>query len=205
MVTRYTTVSGNGLPSWNQYVKHGYVVQWYGQVNGSGPAVWAERTNFTSGVDITAKVEVDGYLRFSIWNGYTMSMRLATNNEEPALRIGGNMRVVYDDFRTSYKDEPSISEFGTRNYDVSSRWIQYASGANTFTNYMLPRLSRTASVADNTVSMPGDPRIQLGDTLAVEDGDGFGSGFGLQVVGITREFNEENGLLDTYTVEVVQM
>ena len=68
---------------------------------------------------------------------------------------------------------------------------------------LVSKLGRPIPVTD-AITVPGDPRIQLGDVIEIDDPDGFGGSMKLQVLGITRELEDGIGLVDTYQVEVVE-
>ena len=68
---------------------------------------------------------------------------------------------------------------------------------------IVARMGRPIPVSDQ-VTVPGDPRIQLGDLIQVQDSEGFGEQTWLQVYGIQRELDADNGLTDTYTIEAVK-
>jgi hypothetical protein len=53
------------------------------------------------------------------------------------------------------------------------------------------------------ITLAGDPRIQLGDTFRVSDPEGFGARFDMQVFGITRTYDVQSGLSDTYAVKLI--
>jgi len=213
-VRRYAT-SGTVNPRWNQYVKHGYVAQWYTQTGGSGPVFWQEDNAKASGVDVFSKFE-RGKLHIEIWNGYDQSVRFTTNDSnfkasdpgwhpnegEAALRIGGSMKVTYDPEIKTYKDSSTFVQYGQRMLEINSPWIQFGNPNSNFTDYLLPRVSQVVPVADQDVVMPGDPRIQLGDTLLVKDADGIGEEFKMQITGITRSYSADRGLEDSYVVEL---
>src|SRR5690606_12668458 len=104
-----------------------------------------------------------------------------------------------------YRDEDSIAKYGSRNLQIDNRWIQFGSPNYLFANYLSDRAARVVSLADQEIEAPGDPRIQLGDTILVRDEEGFGEGFKIQVTGITRTFSRDGGLTDSYSVEVFQV
>src|SRR5690606_27042751 len=188
------------LSPWNQYRTHGYVMQVYNNSSKS----WEEYTgNYP---DIKAKVEIDGFIRLEVWNDFDNTLRFGFGTDaEPALRIGGSLKVDYDPAISNYRDEDSIAKYGARNLQIDNRWIQFGSPNYLFANYLSDRAARVVSLADQAIEAPGDPRIQLGDTILVRDEEGFGDEFKIQVTGITRTFTRDEGLTDSYTVEVFQV
>lgn len=207
VMTRYrssSTAPPDGLPTWNQYRKHGYVLQRY---QTTAPAGWYEIDSSygTSSTAVFTRVDKDGFLHFQIVNPYSNTIRFAFGEEEPAFRVGGSLKIDYDPAISNYRDEDSIAKYGARNLQIDNRWIQFGSPNYLFANYLSDRASRVVSVADQEIEAPGDPRIQLGDTILVRDEEGFGDEFKIQVTGITRTFTRDEGLTDSYSVEVFQV
>src|SRR5690606_5128429 len=180
---------------------HGYVVQRWSSADG-----WREFV--VSFPPVLAKVLPNGFLLIEVYNWLTQnSVRFAFDSieagkGEPAFRVGGSMRVSYDDAIKTYKDDASINKYGRRNLTIDNRWIQFGTPEALYSSYLADRAARVVAVADQEIVMPGDPRIQLGDTLAVRDEDGFGDLFTMQITGITRTFSVDAGLTDEYTVEL---
>jgi hypothetical protein len=196
-VDRYTTISGSSLPTWNDQVQHGYVVQWL--VGG----VWAENISRSSGVDIFAYLDQNDNVVVKIYNGYSEPMRLSTDGNAPALHVGGTVVARGDDQVDTYKDLDSIKRFGGRNLPLQGDWYQE------FTNYaglltgLLAKTSRPVPSTDN-IQVPGDPRIQLGDTVRIQDRFVMGERIDCQIFGINREYSVDGGLVDTLSVEIVR-
>jgi len=208
VMTRYrssSTAVPSGLPTWNQYRKHGYVLQRY---QTTAPSGWYEIDDpdyGTGDTTVFTRVDNDGFLHFQIVNWYSNTIRFAFGDEEPAFRVGGSLKVDYDPAISNYRDEDSIAKYGARNLQIDNRWIQFGSPNYLFANYLSDRAARVVSLADQSIEAPGDPRIQLGDTILVRDEEGFGDEFKIQVTGITRTFTRDEGLKDSYTVEVFQV
>lgn len=192
---RYSTTGT--FPAWTNDVVFGYVVQWF---NGS---VWAEDNSKSSGIDINAFFNHRGEMQIEIWNGYSEPARLANNNGSAAYRV--NSTLIVDDEPTSvlFKDLTSIGKYGGRNIALSGDWHQEFTNQVGLVSQMLSKTSTPNPVTD-AITMAGDPRIQLGDTIRINDIDGFGERFDVQVYGITRTWSLQEGLSDTYSVELVR-
>lgn len=194
---KYTTLTGTGFPAWDDSVVHGYCIQYL--ING----VWQERGDRT-GVDIRVYFTNQGFLKVSIWNGWSEPIRLASgsaDNSRGAFRFTGTK--VTDDAPVSniYRNYPSIDKYGPRNLELKGDWWQDGFARTLLVPKMIVRTAQPIPATDN-IPIPGDPRLQLGDTIRVNDPDGIGDGIKLQILGVKRTFNAQ-GLSDTLTVEMV--
>lgn len=195
LVPRYSTTGT--YPAWDENVIYGYVVQWF---NGS---VWAEDNGKSSGVDINAYLNHKGEIEIRIFNGYSEPCRLANDDNQGALRINST-RIVEDEPSTAtFKNLGSIAKFGGRNIALDGDWHQEFSNLTGMVSRMLNKTIVPNPVTDD-ITMAGDPRIQLADTVRINDVDGFGERFDVQIYGITRTWSLDGGLSDTYTVELVR-
>lgn len=192
---RYSTTGT--YPDWNDNVMFGYVVQWW---NGSA---WAENNSKVSGVEINAFFNYKGEMQIEIWNGYSEPMRLATDDGGAAYRINSTFTFQDPPANTQFKNLGSISKYGGRNIALDGDWHQEYSNINGMVSGMLNKTIVPNPVTD-AITMAGDPRVQLGDTIRINDIDGFGERFDVQVYGITRTWDLNGGLSDTYTVELVR-
>lgn len=121
---------------------------------------------------------------------------------QPRFRIGGTMVHEDEPYTWSIRDEASIEDYGERVLELKNNfWLQDEWQTRGMLEDIVARMGRPIPVSD-TLTVPGDPRIQLGDTIQVQDLDGFGENMWLQVYGIKRDY-DEGGLTDTYTVEMV--
>lgn len=188
-VTRYT--SG----TWTEHINFGYVVQWF-----TG-AVWEERADFTSGIDIRCYMNAFGEIVVDITNGYPFPARLAISDTQTAFRVRGTYLLDEGSQALSVKDTASIERFQGRNMLLNSPWHQEFTNSAGLLDTMLNRTSYPVPTTTQ-VTMAGDPRIQLADGLRIVDPDGFGEQFDVQVYSIDRVFDIETGLTDTYSVEL---
>lgn len=197
---RYETPDpGSAFPTWNDSVIHGYVAQWL-HINDN---LWYEDALLVSGLEINQWSDPDGNLVIRIRNGYPMAARLWTDDNTPGLRIGGTKLWGVTEKTHTYKDVPSIQKYGGRNMLLSGDWYQE------FHNEMggvsrLLQVTKDPVPDTDSITMAGDPRIQLGDTFRVSDQEGFGTRFDMQVFGITRDYNVHSGLTDTFAVKLVK-
>jgi hypothetical protein len=193
---RYST-SGMFAGAWNDNVWFGYVVQWL--IGG----VWQEDNSRLNGVDIQSYMNHKGEIEIKIWNGWSEPARLATNGGAPALHIYASRILEDEPSTTTFKDLGSIDKYGGRNLVLDGVWHQEFTNNTGLVSEMLTRTSVPTPITDD-ITMAGDPRIQLGDTIRINDIDGFGERFDVQVYGINRSWSVADGLSDTYTVELVR-
>lgn len=210
LLLRYTklppgTPAGDTFGQWNEWVTHGYVMQLQG-VSG-----WME-PNFTNvQLEVKAWFDGTGMMNLDITNPWTENARLAVSNtptvgnadSQPAMHINGTKIVKYDDFSLTTTDRPSINKYGARNYEADGEWYQEFYDLEGLMDVLVPRTSKPIPTTDAIV-IAGDPRLQLGDTLLLEDSDGFGEQLRVQVYGISREFDVQKGLTDTLSVEMLR-
>jgi hypothetical protein len=196
---RYATTPDSFVPSqWSDDVDHGYVVQFL-----SG-GTWQEMNSRSSGVDIFSYLDWQGNVLVRVYNGYGDYCRLAAGSTDPtpALRVAGTRVYSLDAVISTSVDYASRNKYGPRNLPLSGDWYQDSYDANGLAGKLL---SRTVSPVPTTdaITIAGDPRLQLGDTVRIEDRDGFGTKFDAQIYGITRTFSLDGGLEDTLTVQLV--
>lgn len=199
ILPRYSTIVGNpyGIPIWNNNVNDGYVVQYL--VAG----VWAENDAKVSGLDILSYQDHEGNIIVNIWNGWDETARLAADTGESTLRILGTKIVGLDPVTTTHRQEDSIDQYDVRNLAITGDWYQDSYDANGMSEKLLDRTSWPVPTTDS-ITVAGDPRIQLGDMIRIKDSDGFGSQFDAQIYGINRTYTLTEGLKDVLTVQLVR-
>lgn len=197
--------------------KHGYVLQFYHTHHGSSNGkVWMERDEWTNPVTLNAFFTAEGNVAIKVVNKGSYPIRLAiglvTNpgggeplqfeQPRPALRIEGTKIIEHSQLQLPFRNEGSIIKYGERTWDLSSDWYQDSITQTRLLDVMLDRTAEPQPTTD-AITVAGDPRIQLGDVIRVNDSKGFGEDIILQVYGIKRDFTLDGGLTDTLTVEVV--
>jgi hypothetical protein len=201
-VPRFATVTDSNVPDlWDpDGDSDGYVVQFL--IAG----VWQEANHFTSGVDITARLDADGNMVVVIFNGYANPARFGTGtgDNQAALRVLGTLITSAPNVVVTKMDTPSVNRYGPRNLAVSGDWVQWQpQSAQSLLDYLLPRSINPIPTTD-AITIPGDPRLQLGDTMLIQDPDGMGEEMKVQIYGIRRSYSSEQGLVDTLTVEMLR-
>lgn len=207
---RYTklppgTDAGNTFPQWNEWVTHGYVMQ---LLYGDG---WREPDFANVTLGVRAWFDKDGFMVVEITNGWAEAARLAVSNQptvgnadsQPAMKINGTKIIDYDDIALATSDRPSINKYGPRNYQATGDWYQEYYNFENLMGTLLPRTVKPIPTTQD-IQIAGDPRLQLADTLFLDDMDGFGEQMRVQIFGLRREFSVKSGLTDTLTVEMLR-
>jgi len=198
------------FPAWNdQWSHHGYVMQLDYTPVGQG---WHEPNYNNVVLDIYCFFNNDGQMVVRITNPWGETARLAVANgdgataraeNKGALRIDGTKILKGDTttFRTA--DNDSVRKYGPRNYEATGDWYQQSYNDEGLLNVLIPRTSKPIPTTQD-ITMAGDPRIQLADTMALIDPDGFGEEMRVQVFGINRTLTSDGGLTDTLSVEMLR-
>ncbi|GAA2772746.1 hypothetical protein [Saccharopolyspora taberi] len=142
--------------------------------------------------------------RLWVWNGWDEPIGHVDPNGASRFRIQGTV-VAEDAAKTwTVRNTESIALAGERVIELTGNtWQQDEWVMRVLLERLVARLGRPIPVSD-TITVPGDPRVQIGDTIEVADAAGFGPRIWLQIYGIRRVFDADAGLTDTYTVEMIQ-
>lgn len=200
LMTRYKTTGADPVSTFTDSTFHGYVFQWF---NGT---TWNEAvTGNTQGVDITSYYDSDGFVVVKIFNGWNEPIRLASgsgDSSQPAFNLGGSVIIDYDPQTEIVQNDASIAKYLSRTLGLSGEMYQDMSN---YTNVVSKFLAKTNSPvpSSDTIIIPGDPRLQLGDAIRLRDAEGFGEYFDVQIYGITRTFSVDDGLTDSLSVQMI--
>lgn len=134
---------------------------------------------------------------FFINTNPTLTLKLATTNGDPAFRIQG--RPYYFDPPKDYSltRPASITRFGRRVLDLpDSDWRQMPAATSAIMTSLLRDLQRPVPVVDQ-ITIPGDARMQLQDTLEISDPGFLGGPMYTTLVGLQRslEINDRSARL----------
>ncbi|MER7077918.1 hypothetical protein SAMN02982929_07239 [Saccharopolyspora kobensis] len=143
-------------------------------------------------------------IRLFLDNGWNDPYHFVNPDGSARFRVEG-LSVVEEEPKTwIVRDTESVAQYGQRVIELRDNpWLQDEWQTAAMLTQLVARTSRPIPVTDDIVA-PGDPRIQLGDTIEVRDPDGMGESIRLQILGIKRDFSVEGGLRDTYQVEVIE-
>jgi len=199
-VYHYSTNPANiyGFPVWNDDVPHGYVPQYL--LNG----VWQEADNLISGLEVLASFDPQNRLVLKMRNGYDVPARFATDEGQPALHVGGTVTGARPPTAEMSANTTSVGKYGARSLLISGNWVSDAYNHNNMVARLLGETVEPVPVAD-TISIPGDPRLQRGDTIEIRDRSGLGERFAAQIYGINRTFDVNTGLIDVLTVQLTRL
>lgn len=192
-------------------LSHGYVLQGYFPANYGGygyPEGWFEWNAQIAPVDAVAYFNHEGQLVVRIWNGNNVPIRFSkglvgnANDDAPALNIGGTRVEDYPSQKFTIRNQSSISRYGEKTLELSGEWYQDTYTTSNMIGTLMTRTADPIPVSDS-ITVPGDPRLQLGDTVILQDAEGFGIDIPAQIIGISRDFSD-GGLKDTLTIEVLR-
>jgi len=203
--TKHTSGTAfTNFPQWDEWSTHAFVYQ---ALFGDG---WREPNNLNS-LDVSAWYTRDGIMRVRVYNPWSEPARLAVSNQAtvgnasstPACAIAGTLINDQSTFGITTSDNASVTKYGQRNYEASGDWYQEYYNDKGLMNVLLPRTAKPIPTTDNII-IAGDPRLQLGDTVTLDDKDGLGTDLRAQITGINRKFSKRDGLTDTLTVELLR-
>lgn len=125
-------------------------------------------------------------------------------NDIKRFRIAGTVITEEEERNWQVIDETSRAKYGNRVIELKGNfWLQDRFQTEEMLESIISRIGRPIPVTDN-ITTPGDPRIQIGDLIEINDWEGMGETIRLQVLGIQRTFEDGSGLTDTYQVEVIE-
>lgn len=155
--------------------------------------------------DFRPFIDRNGALGLEVYNNSGFDMRFAVTDDN------GNTSAAFvwrnDALPPSEVSEwglillGSIKDYGWRYLELNSEWY-HDKLPQEFTKRVFQRFAEPTPETDD-ITVVGDPRVQLTDTLGVSDPVGFGAEMRLQVLGTTRQFSIDEGLVDTLTVQMV--
>lgn len=200
---------------WSEFTQHGVVRQTYDNTLAGGPGWhhWTETDpNATVGLWMYRGPQGETILRYN--EGWVDPVRFAiaedfVNDYSPegknsaAFRWDGSKLSTFDDTVFNVKNTDSISRWGAQGLELEGDWYQEFFNAAGLVDALLERTADPTPTTED-VTIAGDPRLQLGDTIAIHDPDGMGEELRLQILGIRRSFSRDGGLVDTLTVELVR-
>lgn len=139
-------------------------------------------------------------IRLYIKNDWYDPVGFVNPNGSARFRVRGLVVSEEQEKTWIVRDEESIARYGERVIELRNNpWLHDEWQTREMLSKLIEHTSKPIPVTDD-VTVPGDPRLQLGDTVEVTDIDGFGESVKLQILGIRRELSPENGLMDTYQV-----
>lgn len=200
----------NIFPAFDETMNHGFCTQY----NFPGLGWYEEPIRQQSTTDIRAYMNRNGALTLRIHNGWEITTRRASGGSgdapqwpdatsTPALRVAGAKVGAGTPMTLTFRNQDSIDKYGPRIMDISGDWMQDSVALTDIVGSLMPRTADPVPVTD-AITIAGDPRLQLGDTIAVSDDDNFGTYMRMQILGISRSYSRDEGLTDTLSVEMLR-
>src|SRR5690606_11408691 len=130
--------------------------------------------------------------------------------EEPAYHIGGTYIKDYGEVSVFTRSRESMMKYGARNLELKGDWyhdttvMPDSNGHYPVVERIMRRVEEPLPTTDD-ITIAGDPRLQLGDAISIVDPDGFGDEMTMQILGINREWDIEDGLTDTLMVHMYRL
>ncbi|MBP2479096.1 hypothetical protein JOF53_007968 [Crossiella equi] len=174
--------------AWDDAARHSFVA------TNAATGEWAE------GVIVRVRqFEDESTVQLDINNPHPFTIRFALG-DRPTLRING--MVITDEGATEHQwDNPaSAQRYGRRALSLQGNvFRQEPDSAAAVAHSLLTDLADPTPVLAD-IPMPGDPRVQLGDVVALSDPDGLGGPIRASVIGIRRTLSVQDGLSDSFTL-----
>lgn len=119
------------------------------------------------------------------------------------LKIGGVALLEQPEIEYQRTNDQSILDDGYQPYEIeSNEWTQSFDAMTKIADTLLSDMSKSAIPLIDDIAAPGDPRIQLGDTLKITDAGSLGGSLLVIVTGITRSLSAD-GFQDKYALKLV--
>jgi len=144
--------------------------------------------------EVVVEVVSAGAVKLRITNTITKTLYLVDNTGAPALVLRGRFVTVTSSTSTpEAADAASIAEFGEQPLDVDHNpWRQSPDSAAGLAADLLAELRRPRPVLVG-VEIIGDPRLQLGDRVRLQDRDGIGLDGDYWLTGIRDHLSRTGG------------
>lgn len=128
-------------------------------------------------------------------------VKLQTTSGQAAFKIRGREMYQADPVRIALRRTSSITKYGERVYEFpTSDWLQLEQYVSVLALSLLKDLKVPVPVVDRLEAV-GDPRLQLQDTVQLEDLNGLGGPSYAGVVGCSRTLDTSSGrLIDSLSV-----
>src|SRR5690606_25556082 len=149
-----------------------------------------------------------GELMLRISNTWPEPVRLAGGSEEqgtlvPALRIRGTAIKEFPNVVMTSEDPDSVAKYGPRNLKLSGDWVQERLRSSEVDEFLKSRTVEPIPTTD-AITIAGDPRLQLADTIELKDPAGMGEALRVTILVLSRTLSRDGGLEDVLTVDVVR-
>ena len=181
MPTQFTTAQWSDTAN-TQATKHGFVT-----CTPNGTAV-------TTGIAVTAIVPLSpeggafplDRVRLVVNNTTSSYVQFRTTDGQAAFRLRGRKYYTGTSVRTSVERASSVFKYKERTFEIpQSDWHQLPVPLSRISLSLLKDLAVPVAVVRG-IEIVGDCRLQLQDTISVEDTRGLGGPMNCQIVGLSR-------------------
>ncbi|MGI8313342.1 hypothetical protein [Saccharopolyspora hattusasensis] len=140
-------------------------------------------------------------LRIFVENAWSDAFGFVNPDGSARFRVEG-LSVVEEEPKTwIIRDTDSIDQFGERVIELrGNRWLQDEWQTRAMLAALVDRTASPIPVTDS-IEVPGDPRLQLGDAMEIQDSAGFGESIPVQILGVRNRLTSDGGFSGTLTVE----
>ncbi|MGW1679397.1 hypothetical protein [Saccharopolyspora sp. NPDC002376] len=119
------------------------------------------------------------------------------------LKIAGVVLIEQPEMEYKRVDESSIAANGHQPYEMpSNEWTQSYAAMTYLADRLLENVAATAIPLVEDITLPADPRRQLGDTLEITNAGHLGGSLLTIISGITRS-ETDDGLVDRCSLKLV--
>ncbi|MGW5645069.1 hypothetical protein ACWEV3_41010 [Saccharopolyspora sp. NPDC003752] len=119
------------------------------------------------------------------------------------LRIAGVVLLEQPEIEYKVRDAESIALNGYQPYDMPmNSWTQSHAAMTYIAGELLADMARNPIPLVEDITVPGDPRVQLGDCIEITDAGPLGGSLTAVITGIRRSLSSD-GLTDTYTLKLI--
>lgn len=124
-------------------------------------------------VDVVPRNTSRDMTKVVMWNPNAQATGFVGPNGIERLRIRGTLVIVDEPRSWEVRAPESVADYGERVLELDNNpWLQDEFQTRSMLQSIVDRIARPIPVSD-TVTVPGDPRLQLGDTIEVRDAEGF--------------------------------
>lgn len=119
------------------------------------------------------------------------------------LKIAGVVLLEQPEIDFERMNETSVNEDGYQPLEIpSNEWTQSFDAMTKIADDLLSDMSKNPIPLVDDITAPGDPRIQLGDTLLITDAGPLGGTLMTVVTGLTRSISPD-GFEDKYSLKLI--
>src|SRR6185436_8527987 len=196
-------------PNWKEWMQY-YTPSFFGQgYTGYSPGSRTDPSTqpvMKSGMTAAALLgftdytDVDpSHIRVTTINTSGSAGWYAVDDATPFLNVGGSRLMPHDNDRQFVENTLSIATYGFRPVTLTGgQWLQDELTVDPLAESLLADTAKPHPFFQ-TLEIPGDPRVQLQDTVRIDD-EVLGGPIFASIVGIRRTLSKREGVHDAYTL-----